>query len=78
MKNNSNSKLVITNFNIPHYSPNGIIETKSEFGFHEMIEEINKSLRHISKTHNSYMFMILINLYQNTVKKMFLIIDNFI
>ena len=49
----SSSKLVITNFNIPHYSPNGIIETKSEFGFHEMIEELNKSLRHISKTHNS-------------------------
>ena len=49
----SNSKLVITNFNIPHYSPNGIIETKSEFGFHEMIEELNKSLRHISKTHKS-------------------------
>ena len=39
----SNSKLVITNFNIPSYSPNGIIETKSKFGFHEMIEEINNS-----------------------------------
>ena len=49
----SNSKLVITNFNIPSYSPNGIIETKSKFGFHEMIEEINHSLRDISKNHNS-------------------------
>jgi len=50
---NLNSKLVITNFNIPSYSPNGVIETKSNFGFHEMIEEFNKSLRNISKTHNS-------------------------
>tara|TARA_B100000029_G_scaffold327765_1_gene320122 strand:- start:3837 stop:5561 length:1725 start_codon:yes stop_codon:yes gene_type:complete len=49
---NSNSKLIITNFNIPSYSPNGIIESKSAFGFHEMIEDINKSLRNISKNHN--------------------------
>ena len=38
---NLNSKLIITNFNIPSYSPNGITETKSDFGFHEMIEELN-------------------------------------
>ena len=50
---NSNSKLVITNFNIPSYSPNGIIESKTKFGLHEMIEKINHSLRDISKTHNS-------------------------
>ncbi len=50
---NSNSKLVITNFNIPSYSPNGIIESKIKFGLHEMIEKINNSLRDISKTHNS-------------------------
>ena len=51
--NNSNSKLIIANFNIPSYSPNGIIETKTDFSFHEMIEEINKSLREISKKYNS-------------------------
>tara|TARA_Y100000590_G_scaffold111755_1_gene127425 strand:+ start:3036 stop:4784 length:1749 start_codon:yes stop_codon:yes gene_type:complete len=50
---NSKSKLVISNFNIPAYSPNGIIETKSEFGFHEMIDEINKSLREMCKKKNS-------------------------
>ena len=50
---NLNTKLIIANFNIPSYSPNGIIETKSNFGFHEMIEEINKSLRDISKKQNS-------------------------
>jgi len=52
-KNNSSSKLVITNFNVPSYSPNGIIETKSEFGFHEMIHELNKSLKNIAKNQNS-------------------------
>ena len=51
--NNLNSKLVITNFNIPSYSPNGIIETKNEFSFHEMIEEINNALRNISKQNDS-------------------------
>ena len=50
---NSKSKLIISNFNIPSYSPNGIIETKSEFGFHEMINEINKSLLHFCKKKNS-------------------------
>ena len=52
-KNNSSSKLVITNFNTPSYSPNGIIETKSEFGFHEMIHDMNKSLKDIAKNQNS-------------------------
>ena len=52
-ENNSKSKLVITTLNVPSYSPNGIIETKLEFGFHEMIEEVNTSLRHISKNHVS-------------------------
>ena len=50
---NTNSKLIITNFNIPYYSPNGIIETKTDYSFHEMIEEINKSLRNLSKKSNS-------------------------
>ena len=50
---NLNSKLVITNFNIPYYSPNGIIETKMEFGFHEIVEKINGAIRKISKTHSS-------------------------
>jgi len=50
---NLNSKLVIANFNIPSYSPNGIIETKNEFSFHEMIEEINNALRNISKQNDS-------------------------
>ncbi len=52
--NNLDSKLIIMNFNIPSYSPNGILENKSEFGFDEMINEINYSLNNISKTNNSF------------------------
>ena len=52
-QNHSNSKLVVSNFNIPSYSSNGILELKSKFGFHEMIEEINSSLQNISKNNNS-------------------------
>ena len=50
---NCNSKLIIANFNIPFYSTNGILELKSEFGFYDMIKEINNSLQNISKTHKS-------------------------
>jgi FkbH-like protein len=41
---NSDSKIVVTNFNIPCYSPYGIIETKTEFGMRDMIREINSKL----------------------------------
>ena len=38
------SKLVIANFNIPTYSSYGIFETKTEYGFHKMIEDLNREL----------------------------------
>ena len=42
--NNSKSKLVITNFVQPRYSSYGIAESKAEYGFHEMINDINTNL----------------------------------
>lgn len=42
--NKTKSKLVITNFNVPTYSPYGIFETKTEYGFHRLIQEINHLL----------------------------------
>lgn len=42
--NNTKSKLVIANFAIPTYSPHGIFETKSEYGYHQMIEDLNNGL----------------------------------
>lgn len=38
------SKLVIANFNIPTYSSHGIFEAKMEYGFHRMIEDLNRGL----------------------------------
>lgn len=42
--NRTKSKLVIANFVIPTYSPRGIFETKTEYGFHQMIEDLNRGL----------------------------------
>lgn len=39
------SRLVIANFHIPSYSPYGISETKTEYGFHKMIEDLNDKLK---------------------------------
>ena len=41
---NSNSKIVVTKLNIPSFSPNGIFESKTEYGFHNMIEDFNKQI----------------------------------
>lgn len=38
------SKLVIANFAIPTYSSRGIFETKTEYGFHQMINDLNHGL----------------------------------
>ena len=43
-KSKSKSKLVISNFWVPTYSPYGISETKTKFGFHEMIKQFNQNL----------------------------------
>ena len=41
----SKSKLVISNFNIPSYSPIGISEVKEEFGLHDMIRSLNQKIK---------------------------------
>ena len=41
----SKSKLIISNFNIPSYSPIGISETKEEFGLHDMIRNLNQNIK---------------------------------
>ena len=40
----SNSKLIISKLNIPSFSPYGIFEEKTEFGFHQMIEKFNQQI----------------------------------
>jgi len=46
---NNNSKLVISNFNIPTYSPYGIAETKTEYGYHTMLQDLNTKIADIAK-----------------------------
>ncbi len=47
------SKLVIANFNIPTYSSYGIFETKTEYGFHQMVEDLNRKLSNVVAKSNS-------------------------
>jgi FkbH-like protein len=42
--NRSDSKLVITNFCTPTYTPYGICETKTEYGLREMVRDLNVKL----------------------------------
>lgn len=42
--NRSKSKLVISNFSIPTYSPYGILETKTEYSLQKMILDLNNKL----------------------------------
>ena len=41
----SNSKLIISNFSIPSYSPIGINETREEFGLHDMVRSLNQNIK---------------------------------
>jgi len=52
-KEKSNSKLVISNFSIPTYSPYGIFETKTDYGLQEMVFDLNHKLNNICRDENS-------------------------
>ena len=49
----SNSKLVISNFIIPIYSPYGIFESKANYGLREMVFDLNYKLSNAWKNENS-------------------------
>lgn len=54
---NTESKLVLTNFALPVYSPYGIAESKTDYGFHDMIVDLNSKLKESLKEFNSvYLF----------------------
>lgn len=44
-KEHSSSKLIISNLSLPYYSPYGIAEMKTEYGFHDMVLDFNKQLK---------------------------------
>ena len=52
-KEKSNSKLIISNFILPTYSPYGIFETKTDYGLQEMVFDLNHKLNNICRDENS-------------------------
>lgn len=48
-KERSSAKILLHNFQVPIYSPLGILESKQNFGFIEAIEALNNNLRDIFK-----------------------------
>ncbi len=49
IKKGSSAKILLHNFEIPLYSPLGILENKQKFGFIESVEALNVSLRDVFK-----------------------------
>lgn len=49
LKEKTSAKIILHNFEVPHYSPLGILENKQEFGFVESVEKINEGLRNFCK-----------------------------
>ena len=49
----SNSKLIISNFIIPTYSPYGIFESKTDYGLQEMVFDLNYKMSNLCKNENS-------------------------
>ena len=49
----SHSKIIIANFVIPTYTPLGIYESKIEYGIKEIIFELNKKLKELSRNIDS-------------------------
>ena len=45
LKNNVKAKIVIHNFEVPSFSPLGILENKQDFGFQESVENLNQKLQ---------------------------------
>ena len=51
------SKLILANFSIPTFSPYGISENKTDFGFHRMLNEINNHISdNFSKSDSVYVY----------------------
>ncbi|RDJ32182.1 MAG: HAD-IIIC family phosphatase [Crenarchaeota archaeon] len=63
-KHNSNSKLFLSNFTIPTFSPYGIFEMKMNYGLQEMIFDINSRLKNFAKE-NDFLYLFDMNRFFN-------------
>ncbi|HLD50578.1 MAG TPA: hypothetical protein VJC08_05200, partial [bacterium] len=57
LKKRSNAKILLHNFEVPGYSPLGILESKQAFGFIEAVETLNQKLREAFKK-NSQVYLL--------------------
>ncbi|MBL7055947.1 HAD family hydrolase [Candidatus Woesearchaeota archaeon] len=53
LQKKSGSRLILHNFEVPSFSPLGILENKQKFGFHESIRHLNSELEKIFKENSS-------------------------
>ncbi len=53
----TNSKIIVTKLNIPSFTPNGIVESKMEYSFQNMIEDFNQNLmKEYQNSENVYIY----------------------
>lgn len=64
----TSATILLHNFEVPHYSPVGILEHKQPFGFIESIEELNRNIRDAYKSNNR-MFVLDYNAFASSVGK---------
>ena len=68
VKSHSTGKILFHNFEVPHYSPLGILENKQQFGFIESVEWINWELRKKYKN-DSQVFVFDFNAFSSNIGK---------
>lgn len=68
IKSKSTAKIILHNFEVPHYSPLGILENKQDFGLVESIEMINFELRNGYKK-DSQVFIFDFNSFSSYIGK---------
>lgn len=69
LKERSSSKIFFNNFEVPGYSPLGILENKQKFGFFESIEYLNFKIKDIYKE-DSQIFIFDFNAFCSKVGKL--------
>ncbi len=68
MKEKSSAKIILHNFEVPSYSPLGILDNKQDFGFIESVESLNETLRNAAKN-DSRLFVFDYNLFCSRIGK---------
>lgn len=68
LQKRSNAKILLHNFEVPAYSPLGILEAKQEFGWVEAVETLNQKLRQTFKK-DSQVYLLDYNAFLSRIGK---------